>query len=205
MFSKVDRAKIAAAGVTPLPDSPLLQPAALKQKFDEKGDMALEAFNNHIDEISAETGALNIGIRTPSGITANPNIQGNIDAIALLVTLNAADRHNHANLDTLNSITPGQKEDYDRISLLLQNIEQVRNAMTVASASSTDIPTTEAVAEFVRSYDYTSLLLDVFYPVGTVYQSTSATNPSGSIGGSWTKIGQQNVGTSIVRIWERVG
>ena len=205
MFSKVDEAKIRAAGVIPLPDSPLLQPAALKAKFDEKGDMALEAFNKHIDEISDTTGALNIGIRTPSGITANSNIQGNIDALALIALLNQAARHNHANKETLDNITQDQKENYDRISLMLLSIKHVRDIITTASASNEDIPTTNAVAQFVRGYNYASLLLDTFYPVGSVYQSTSAVNPSGSIGGSWSKIGQEQIGTKLVRIWERIG
>lgn len=205
MFSKVDKSKIAAAGVIPLPDSPLLQPAALKAKFDEKGDMALEAFNNHIDEISDTTGALNIGIRTPNGITANPNIQGNIDALALIALLNQQSRHSHVNKTVLDTITQGNKEDYDRISLLLQSITRIRNEITVGSASKADLPTTQAVAQFVRNYDYASILIDVFYPVGTVYYSTTATNPSGSMGGSWTKIGQKQEGGKTVRIWERIG
>ena len=205
MFSKVDKAKIAAAGVIPLPDSPQLQPSALKAKFDEKGDMALEAFNNHIDEISDTTGALNIGMRTPNGIVANPNIQGNIDAIALIVLLNQASRHSHANKEVLDTISQDQVEDNSRISLLLHDITHVRNVITVAGASNTDIPTTKAVSDFVHDYDYGALLLDIFYPVGAVYQSTSAVNPSGNMGGSWTKIGQQNFGTKIVRIWERIG
>lgn len=205
MFSKVDESKIRAAGVTPLPDSPLLQPAALKAKFDEKGDMALEAFNNHIDEISDTTGALNIGIRTPDGITANPNIQGNIDAIALIALLNQAQRHSHGNKTVLDTLTQEQKEDYDRISLMLLNTKRVRGTITVAGASDEDLPTTKAVSDFVHDYNYAALLLDVFYPVGTVYQSTSAVNPSGSMGGSWSKIGQEQIGTKLVRIWERIG
>lgn len=205
MFSKVDESKIRAAGVTPLPDSPLLQPAALKAKFDEKGDMALEAFNNHIDEISDTTGALNIGIRTPDGITANPNVQGNIDAIALIALLNQASRHTHNNKTVLDTITQDQKEDYDRISLMLMNIEHVRGTITVASASDDEVPTTKAVADFVHDYNYSSLLLDIFYPVGTVYYSTTAVNPSGYMGGSWSKIGEEQNGTKLVRIWERIG
>ena len=205
MFRKVDPEKIAAAGVTPLPDSPLLQPNALKKKFDEKGDMALEAFNEFIDAINAKTAALNIGAEVPEGLTANSNVQGILTAMWLIVSLDAAARHEHFNKTVLDSITQEQKEDYDRLSLMLQTIAHVRQTITQASASDSDIPTTKAVADFVRTYDYGNLLIGVFYPVGTVYQSTTAVNPSGTIGGSWTKIGETNVGGKIVRNWKRIG
>jgi hypothetical protein len=205
MFRKVDPDKIAAAGVTPLPDSPLLQPNALKQKFDEKGDMALEAFNDFIDAINARTAALNIGAEVPEGLTANSNVQGVLTAMWLIVSLNAGARHEHYNKTVLDTITQAQKEDYDRLSLMLQTVQHVRQVITNAAASDSDIPTTKAVADFVRTYNYGSLLRDVFYPVGTVYQSTTAVNPSGTIGGSWTKLGESTVGGKQVRHWERVG
>ena len=31
-------------------------------------------------------------------------------------------------------------------------------------------------------------LMDVIYPVGSIYLSTAATSPAASIGGTWTKI-----------------
>ena len=44
--------------------------------------------------------------------------------------------------------------------------------------------------------------VDNFYPVGTVYTSTSATAPTFA-GGTWTEIGTQTIGSSTVHYYER--
>ena len=44
--------------------------------------------------------------------------------------------------------------------------------------------------------------VDSFYPVGTVYTSTSATAPT-IAGGTWTEIGTQTIGSSTVHYYER--
>lgn len=44
--------------------------------------------------------------------------------------------------------------------------------------------------------------VDMFYPVGTVYTSTSATAPT-FVGGTWTDIGTQTIGSSTVHYYER--
>lgn len=44
--------------------------------------------------------------------------------------------------------------------------------------------------------------VDSFYPVGTVYSSTSSTAPT-FVGGTWTQIGSQTIGSSTVYYYER--
>ena len=56
------------------------------------------------------------------------------------------------------------------------------------SVSANDLQT--ALANYIKTSDITSILLNKIYPVGSIYLSISSTNPSTFLGGTWTQIAQ---------------
>lgn len=185
MFTKVDEQEIRAAGVTPLPDSPTLQPAALKQKFDEKGDMALSAFNNHIDEITANTAAANIGAVVPTGVTAVETIQAILGGLALLAVPADELKHSHENKAVLDTITSGQLLGYDAIVAAYAGTTPVT---TLNALSNSGLPTCKAVADYVTLLGYASF--DSVHPVGEIVLCESGVTPASLYGrGTWTSNG----------------
>jgi len=101
MFTSITDFEREQRGVSRLPDSPNIPSAELKEAFDSLGNLSIDAFNNHIVEISAETGADNIGAQAPEGIAAAPRIQPILNAI---VANMQASQHTHANKTVLDNI-----------------------------------------------------------------------------------------------------
>lgn len=185
MFTKVDEAEIRAAGVTPLTDSPTLPPAQLKEKFDQKGDMALEAFNNHIDEISANTAASNIGAAVPSGVTAAETVQAILGGLALLAVPADAVKHTHENKAVLDGITSGQLAGYDAI---VTNYGSIAPETSLSPLSNTNVPTSKAVADYFGMLG--SSIFDISHPVGSVVFCETGVAPATLYGyGTWTSVG----------------
>ena len=185
MFTKVDEQEIRAAGVTPLPDSPTLQPAALKAKFDEKGDMALSAFNNHIDEITAESAAANIGAVIPEGITAIATVQSALNGIALLLVACDELKHWHDNKVVLDSITSAAISSYDALVTMLSGITGIEE--TLSPLDNTKIPTSKAIATYVTGRD--STIQSAVHPVGCLVLCEDGTSAGSLYGGTWSKVG----------------
>lgn len=184
-FTKVDEAEIRAAGVTPLTDSPTLPPAQLKEKFDQKGDMALEAFNNHIDEISADTAAANIGAAVPTGVTAAGTVQSVLGGLALLAVAADAVKHSHENKQLLDGLTSGQFSGYDS---LVTNYGSISPVTTLNALSNTSLPTCKAVADYISALGFKTF--DAVYPVGCIVFCESGVVPATLYGqGTWTSVG----------------
>jgi hypothetical protein len=184
-FEKIDEELILNGGVKSLPDSPQLQPAALKAKFDELGDAACVAFNNFIDAISAQSGFQNIGAVVPTGITASANAQSIMNVIAGIAVSCDANKHSHLNKTTLDAIT---SELWGQVTTLLELMSAVQtigsNSMT--PTLSTELPSSKAVAAYLTSQ--ISTIKSAVYPVGAVVW-TDGTAPATVYGfGTWTQI-----------------
>ncbi len=197
-FTKIDEEIILHGGVTPLPDSPQLQPAALKEKFDEKGNAACVAFNNLIDEISAAvTGARNIGAEVPSDVSASANLQSVINALALMAVAADNDRHTHTNKTTLDDITSEWVSTIGDLLTLMSSVESIATT-TMTSTSQTELPTSKAVASYFTGQMNT--IKGAIYPVGAVVW-TDGTDPLTVYGvGTW----QQVETTENLTAWKRV-
>lgn len=194
-FTKVDEAAIAAAGVIPLTDSPTLPPAQLKAKFDEKGDMALDAFNNHIDEIEATTAAANIGAMVPTGVTASTTIQSILGGLALLAVAADSVKHSHDNKSVLDGITAGKIAGYDA---LVTNYSGISPVTTLSALSNTSLPTCKAVADYITVLEYTTF--DTVHPVGEIVLCESGVSPASLYGkGIWTSQGDVGSFTAYKR------
>ena len=179
-------------GVTQLPDSPQITSNALKELFDSLGNLAIDKFITHIDEISDETACSNIGIEVPEGYAAVGNVQSVIDAIVAALNETKSLAHTHGNKDTLDSITATIKQNYDTLVAMFTGIQSVTNNLT---DSQTTVPNSHAVVKGINdavngaNYVRPNQLLDRIYPVGSVYSTTSSTfNPSVTFGGTWNKI-----------------
>lgn len=190
MFTTITQAERDELGVSQLPDSPQITAARLKELFDSLGNLAIDKFITHIEEISANTAAGNIGVTVPEGYSAVENMQSLIDEIVLKLNETMNMRHTHANKDTLDAITSEIKTGYDNIVALLAGINTIQNNL---SDSAQGIPNAHAVVDYVRTqinnapYVKPTQLTDAIYPVGTVYQTTSASfDPSSKFGGVWS-------------------
>lgn len=145
-FSKITDADRLNKGVTGLSDTPNLETSEMQRKFDELGNLAIDSFNDHIDELSANTGAANIGAAVPEGFTADNTVQSVINALARGTSDNTATAHSHANKSVLDLITAVVKEKYDHVSALFTRITSVSQAVLDDTAS---VPTGHAVVNFV--------------------------------------------------------
>lgn len=190
MFTTITQAERDELGVSQLPDSPQITAAQLKELFDSLGNLAIDKFITHIDEITENTAAGNIGVVVPAGYSAVENMQSLIDEIVLNLNETMTMRHTHANKETLDAITSLIKAGYDNVVSLLSGITAIQNNL---SDSSSGIPNGHAVAEYVKTqvnnapYVKPSQLTDAIYPIGTIYQTTSASfDPSSKFGGSWS-------------------
>lgn len=132
MFTTITTPEREQCGVSRLPDAPTVTAAELKQDFDSLGNLAIDKFIQHIDEISADTAADNIGAAVPDGLAVAPRVQPMLDAFYEFIKALQTDSHTHENKDVLDDI------------------------------------------------------LNVIYPVGSIYSTTSDSfNPSTAFGGTW--------------------
>lgn len=80
------------------------------------------------------------------------------------------------------------------------------NTVSVGGGSATYAPATRYLANVtdpqLAQDAATKNYVDSFYPVGSVYSSTSSTAPTFA-GGTWTNIGSQTIGSSTVYYYER--
>lgn len=190
MFTTITQAERDVLGVSQLPDSPQITAAKLKELFDSLGNCAIDHFITHIEEITDTTAAGNIGAVIPDGYDANENLQSLINEIVTKLGTALIDRHNHANKDTLDSISAEQKQSYDDLVAMLSG----KQIQTSLSDNNAYIPTSHAVADYTKNavnnanYVKPDQLTDAIYPVGSCYSTTSSTfNPSTKFGGTWSK------------------
>jgi hypothetical protein len=171
--------------------------------FDSLGNLAIDKFITHINEISAETGAGNIGAVLPEGFTGSKNIQSILNQVGRKINSLDAASHQHINLDVLNGLTEDVVTAYNNLVDLLAGIEEVESSLTNNAAA---IPTSRSVYQYIQSilavYPTASQLFDTLYPVGTVYNTTSAVIPFTQ--GTWTLITSEVKGEKSIYIWERM-
>ena len=186
-FSKITDAMRAGKGNVGQPDTPGVTTSEMQEIMDELANLAIDSFNSHIDELSAETAAGYIGASVPDGITADSNVEAVMKGVAQIALDASSLKHSHANKSTIDAITETVKEEYDSAVQLLDGIELVQTAIT---NTDTAIPTSGAVASFVASYDIANKALSAVYPIGAVFSTTSNLNPSGLLNfGTWSEIG----------------
>jgi hypothetical protein len=192
MFTTITQAERDPLGVSQLPDSPQITAAKLKELIDSLGNLAIDKFITHINEITDTTAAGNIGAVIPDGYNANENLQSLIDEIVTKLGTALMDRHNHANKETLDAISAEQKQSYDDLVALMSG----KSIQTTLSDNNAYIPTSHAVADYTKNainnanYVKPNQVTDMVYPVGTIYQTTSQTfNPSSKFGGTWVQKG----------------
>lgn len=183
-FTKITPEDRAGKGNAGLPDTPNFTTSQMQEQMDSLPNLAIDKFNDFIDEISAVTGAINVGAEVPTGISAQANVQSILNAMVLSISLNTASRHSHGNKTTLDAITQTEIDAYNRIATMLTSILSVDQLVT---NNNSGIPTTAAVKNFVDDYDISSKILSTAYPVGIVV-SAKGMNPQSVFGGTWTSI-----------------
>lgn len=147
-LKKIEQSDLVNKGVIGLPDTPALSTSDMQKKFEETArDVVIPHFNKLVDTLESPTGASNIGVSTPQGYEANPNVQAVLDAIAKTSNENKADRHSHSNKSVLDTITDLIKKGYDRLVTLFEGIKNVSNTVT---NSTEEIPTSKAIVDYVK-------------------------------------------------------
>ncbi len=145
-YTKVTDNQRAGKGVTGLPDIPQLSTADMQAKFDELGNIGIDALNHLIDELESQNGADSLGAKVPAGITADPNVGSILVAYGLLLNNLGSKAHVHANSNVLNSISAEVKQEYDRVASILNAINSFDNGVLDDAGS---IPTGHAIVSYV--------------------------------------------------------
>lgn len=147
-FTTITNADLVNKGVASLPDTPDMEASELKQRFDSLGDLCVEKIRALVAELEEETASLSLGATPPQGITAAKNVQSIINALNVIVQQNAQNRHNHQNMDVLNTITEDDKTAYDQTVLKFNTVNSVEMAL---HNSDSEIPTSGAVIRYINS------------------------------------------------------
>lgn len=195
MFTTITDEEREDKGVSQLPDSPLITSTELKALFDSLGNLAIDKFITHIEEISADTGSSNIGVQKPTGYTATGTLQNLLDEMCTKLLDAYNKRHIHTNKEILDSIIETTKAAYDNLVVLLEGIEMIDNILTDEAVN---IPTSHAVKTYVdrtvnaAPYVPENDLINRIYPVGSNYNAQSSINPGVIFGGTWREVTWQN-------------
>ena len=184
-------------GVTGLSDTPGLTTAALQEKFDELGNLAIDGTNKALDELESKYGASNIGAIVPSGISASDNVQGILNAMAFTVNSMSSKSHQHANKAVLDGISQASKDGYDKVSNTFSGADTFDQTV---EDSKTSVPSGAAIVSYLKGIDAKKIIVDIVYPVGSVYMSAMNISPSSVLGGTWETI---NPGIASVFAWKR--
>lgn len=147
-FTKITAADRIGKGNVGQPDTPGLTTAEMQELMDSLPNLAIDKFNNHIDELAMESAATNIGATPPSGILANRNIQSILNTMAYQLIIAEGNSHSHFNMDTLNEISAEFKTDVDALLALLANINSVATVISNASTDS-ELATAKAVVDYI--------------------------------------------------------
>lgn len=143
---RIDDADRLNKGVSGLSDTPNMEASALQAKFDELGNMAIDAYNETVDVLNSTDGALNIGATVPEGLNASDNTQSILNALARRTAHTDDLMHSHDNKDVLDTITQATKTGYDN---LVDTLGGVTGVLQTVTDSTTDIPTGHAIVNYV--------------------------------------------------------
>ena len=104
MFTTITDIERSRVGVSLLPDAPDMTSTDLKRQFDSTGNLAIDKFILHIDEITADSAADNIGAVVPDGVVSAPRVQPILDAIGVILGNLTTASHTHDNKAVLDDI-----------------------------------------------------------------------------------------------------
>lgn len=196
-FTKITDEDRSGKGNVGRSDTPQLSTYEMQTVLDELANMAIDGLNKHIDEEEANTGAINVGATVPTGFEASENVQSVLNALAAKTRDVSGDRHSHSNKDVLDKITEAAVNDWDNTATLFAAIKTIQTTLV---ASTTALPTSSAVANYINNLNWKKIILDIVYPIGAVYFTTSTIDPSDQLGGQWTKIEFSGSVTAYKRI-----
>ena len=167
-FTKITPADRIGKGNVGQADTPGLTTSEMQELMDSLPNLAIDKFNNHIDELGMESAATNIGATPPDGILANKNIQSILNTLAYQLGLVEVNNHSHSNKETLDEITGEYKTSLDTLLLLMNNINSIA---TTISSSSTDseLPTAKAIVDLLDDTFLHSAVMSFNDRVGRVY------------------------------------
>ena len=168
-FAKITDLERQGKGNVGQPDTPLMSTTEMQEQMDSLPNLAIDKFNEFIDEISSDNAATNIGAVVPTGYTASENLQSIIDAVALETKQAINTKHSHPNKTLLDSLSDQTFTDINALILLFANITAIDNTV---SSDTDKIPNSLAVKNFVDNYDLKAKIRDTIYPVGAVYVTT---------------------------------
>lgn len=147
-FDKITQADLTGKGVIGLTDTPQLPTMQMQQKLDEIAlDVIVPKFNAVMDKLNDPAGADDTQVTDPTTgeqVSLNDALQNIEDENAE----NTRNRHNHANLGTLDEITAATKAEYDRLVTLLGAITAIQN---VLSGATDEIPTGKATSDAIQT------------------------------------------------------
>ena len=149
MFTTITPEELVGKGVKSLPDTPDMAASELKQRFDSLGDLCVSHIRTLINELEANTAALSLGAAPPEGIEAQENVQSIIDGLAVIIMQLEELSHSHGNKTALDTFTLEDKAKYDLTALKLDSITSVES---IVRNSTSEIPNSKAVMDFVRNY-----------------------------------------------------
>lgn len=196
-FTKITDEDRSGKGNVGRSDTPQLSTYEMQTVLDELANMAIDGLNKHIDEEEANTGAINVGATVPTGFEASENVQSVLNAIAAKTRDVSGDKHTHSNKDVLDKITEAAVKDWDNTATLFAAIKTIQTTLV---ASTTALPTSSAVANYINNLNWKKIILDIVYPIGAVYFTTSTIDPADQLGGQWTKIEYSGSVTAYKRI-----
>lgn len=147
-FTTITTADLVNKGVTSLADTPDMEASELKQRFDSLGNLCVEKIRALVSELEAETASISLGCSVPQGIQSAQNVQAIINALNVIVQQNAQNRHNHQNMDVLNTLTEEDKAAYDETVLKFDSITSVQSTL---HNSDSEIPTSGAIIRYINS------------------------------------------------------
>lgn len=184
-FSPITPEELEGKGNVGLPDTPALTTTEMQEQMDSLPNLIIEKFNALIEAIADASAAIGIGAEVPEGFTAQPNIQSILNAMITSINLCTLAKHSHFNKDALDMVTDETLTATARIITMLTLITSVDGTVT---ASSTSIPTSNAVKNYADSLDIKAKVINAAYPVGAVY-STTSTDPGTLFSGTtWNLI-----------------
>lgn len=196
-FTKITPEDRQGKGNVGQPDTPLLTTTEMQEQMDSLPNLAIDKFNNLIDELAEAAAASYIGCTVPSGLTAQGNVFSVLNAVASKAQQAGTLQHAHTNKATLDAITSTLLENISALLLLMVNINTVD---VVLSDSANAIPTSQAVQNFVAGYNYKNIIKNAIYPIGSVYQTTLV-SPDTIFGtsGAWQLISTDSNGVKTYR------
>lgn len=168
-FSKITDADRLGKGNVGQPDTPLLTTTEMQEQMDSLSNLAIDRFNDHIDELSETTAAQNIGCTVPTGLVAQSNVASILNAINTEAQGAITVKHTHTNKATIDAITPDLLSQISALLLLMVNVDTIEPVMT---DSATALPTSQAVKNYIEAYNFKNIIKNAIYPIGAVYQTT---------------------------------